>query len=282
MYLEIIYQYEAAPLTDALQKLFIPRKVRHLLRTKRNVLINYQSCPFHTIVQPGDLLSLTFDKEDYPDYRVTPWQTNIDVCYEDEHLIIVNKPCHIKTHPNQPQETETMLNAVKGYFVQHNDDSDPYVVHRLDKETSGLLLFAKNPVILPLLTQMLERKEIHRDYEAMIDGVLNKAITITKNIAQDRHDKRRRIAVNRGGKHAITHVKVIKKEGSTTRVRCTLDTGRTHQIRVHLASINHPILGDPLYNEKDRRSRLYLHAYHLYFNHPLTGEPIDIYSSIPF
>lgn len=281
MYLEIIYQHEDAPLTDALQKLHIPRKTRHFLRIKRHVLINYRDCPFHTIVKTGDTLSFTFDEEDYPEYHVQPWNEPIDVCYEDEHLIIVNKPCHIKTHPNQPKENDTMLNAVKGYLQQQHDSSEPYVVHRLDKETSGLLLFAKNPVILPLLTQQLERKEIRREYEAKVSGYIPHNQTIDAPIARDKHDKRRR-CVAKNGKKAITHIHVIDAKQNESRVRCQLDTGRTHQIRVHLASIHHPIIGDTLYNKKDRASRLYLHAYHLYFQHPITNELIDIYSQVPF
>lgn len=283
MLITIPYFLEEAPLSEALQHLLIPRKTRHFLRTRKEVTVNGQSVPFHTIVKQGDVIEMIFHKEDWPDYHVTPTHHAVDVIYEDEHLIIVNKPIHVKTHPNEPTETDTMLNWVKGYMVDTNQEGNPYVVHRLDKETSGLLLFAKHPVILPLLSQLLEKKQIHRDYEALAEGHIAHSLTIDKPIGRDRHDKRKR-RVDPHGKKAITHVHVIQYEKQATRIRCTLETGRTHQIRVHLQSIGHPLLGDPLYQNKKtiNMNRLALHAYRLHFIHPLTFETIDVTAPVPF
>lgn len=287
MNITITYGFPDAPLSEALQHLMIPRKTRHFLRTRKDVLINGESHPFHTLVKTGDQLTLKFHQDDYPAYHVIPSYRPVGVVYEDEHLIIVNKPIHQKTHPNEPTESHTLLNDVMGYLEQkgaqtHHFMAQPYVVHRLDKETSGLVLFAKNPVILPLLTQMLEQKNIHRDYEAIATGLIHHAQTIDKPIGRSRHDKRKR-QIDAHGKRAITHLHVINHQDGNTRIRCTLETGRTHQIRVHLASIGHPLLGDPLYNKKATNTkRLYLHAYRLHFIHPLTFETIDVTSPVPF
>lgn len=264
-------------LSDFLAAMDIPRKTRHFLRMRKHVEINGQSLPFHTPVKTGDQVTLHIQQDDYPKHHVLRGdKTLVDVLYEDEHLIIVNKPCHMKTHPNQPQEKDTLLNHVAAYL-----DSDPYVVHRLDMETSGCILFAKNPVILPLLGRMLERKDIKRYYEAIARGHLTEPyLVIDQPIDRDKKDKRKR-CVDQKGKKAITRVTVLDETATDTRIMCELDTGRTHQIRVHLAAIGHPLKGDPLYHPDDQ-PRLYLHAYELVLKHPLTQQTIVAHSDTPF
>ena len=275
MYLEIINENAEQSLTDLLQDWAIPRKVRHFLRTKRHVTVNGEKVPFHTIVSKGAVVGLTFDEEDYPPHQVIPNASiPVEVLYEDEHILVINKPCGIKTHPNQPNENDTMLNAVAAYMNGH-----PYVVHRLDKETSGALLFAKNPVVLPLLGRQLEEKKMYREYEALAKGTLTHDFTCHQPIGKDRHDKRKR-CVAKNGQPAVTHVRIIKTEKNATRIRCRLETGRTHQIRVHLASTGHPLIGDPLYGQPAKR--LYLHATQLTFFHPFLQQKMTINCITPF
>lgn len=275
MYLEIINENAEQSLTDLLQDWAIPRKVRHFLRIKKHVTVNGESVPFHTVVPKGAVIGLTFDEEDYPSHQVIPNSSiPVEVLFEDEHIIVVNKPCGIKTHPNQPKENDTMLNAVASYTKGH-----PYVVHRLDKETSGTLLFAKNPVILPLLGRQLEEKTMYREYEALAKGHLTHDFTCCQPIGKDRHDKRKR-CITKKGQPAITHIKIIKEEKNATRIQCRLETGRTHQIRVHLSSIGHPLVGDPLYGQPAQR--LYLHAAKLTFFHPFLQQKIRIICPTPF
>lgn len=253
----------------------IPRKVRHFLRTRKNVLINDEVAMFHQEVSPGDTVTLIFEDSDYDVPTILKGNpSGVVPIWEDEHLIIVNKPAGVKTHPNQPDETDTLLNDLAAYLADKKQV--PYVVHRLDKETSGAILFAKNPVILPILGRMLEQKEINRLYEAQIEGTLPKQeMTITKKIGRDRHDRRKRVIDNNRGQIAITHVKEVKRNGKSSWVECRLDTGRTHQIRVHLASIGKPIIGDPLYHPKgESQPRLMLHAKELELIHPFTKEKI--------
>jgi len=191
--------------------------------------------------------------------------------YQDQHLIIVNKPEGMKTHGNQPGEI-ALLNHVSAYVGQNC-----YVVHRLDMETSGLVLFAKNPFILPILNRLLEKKDIAREYWALVEGqVGSKELVFRDKIGRDRHDRRKRIVDEKNGQYAETHISRLKQfPNKTTLVRCKLKTGRTHQIRVHLSHHKHPILGDPLYNSKSRTSRLMLHAFRLSFTHPLTLEKLS-------
>ena len=249
------------------EQLLIPRKIRHFLRIKKHILINQKEVHWHQMIKTGDECQLIFDEEDYPTKEIV-WGNSklVEEVYQDQHLIIVNKPEGMKTHGNQPEEI-ALLNHVSAYVGQ-----TCYVVHRLDMETSGLVLFAKNPFILPILNRLLEKKEISREYWALVDGRLEaKDLIFRDKIGRNRHDRRKRIVDQKNGQYAETHVTRLKQfQNKTSLVRCRLKTGRTHQIRVHLSHHNHPIAGDPLYNPSSRTSRLMLHAYKLSFIHPLT------------
>lgn len=171
------------------EQLLIPRKIRHFLRIKKHILINQEEVHWNEIVNPGDVCQLTFDEEDYSQ-KTIPWGNPdlVQEVYQDQHLIIVNKPEGMKTHGNQPNEI-ALLNHVSTYVGQ-----TCYVVHRLDMETSGLVLFAKNPFILPILNRLLEKKEISREYWALVDGNINrKELVFRDKIGRDRHDRRKRI-----------------------------------------------------------------------------------------
>lgn len=259
---------------DLLEKEWlVPRKVRHFLRTRKDVQLNGTVAMFHQEVQAGDTISLHLEESDYTYQEVVFGDASlVDVLYEDEHLIVVNKPYGIKTHPNQPDEDDTMFNHLAAYL---NDR--PYVVHRLDKETSGALLFAKNPFVLPILGRLLEEKQIYRRYQAIVHGRLTKDQTIRQKIGRDRHDRRKRVVDPKNGQMAITHVTVEKINERTTNITCVLETGRTHQIRVHLAHLGFPIVGDPLYQNKPAE-RLMLHASEMHLVHPFTKEKMIVKS----
>ena len=171
------------------EQLLIPRKIRHFLRIKKHILINQEEVHWNEMVNPGDVCQLTFDEEDYPK-KTIPWGNPnlVQEIHQDQHLVIVNKPEGMKTHGNQPNEV-ALLNHVSAYVGQ-----TCYVVHRLDMETSGLVLFAKNPFILPILNRLLEKKEISREYWALVDGnISNKELVFRDKIGRDRHDRRKRI-----------------------------------------------------------------------------------------
>ncbi len=249
----------------------IPRKIRHFLRTKKQVRVNGQVINWQSPVQPGDLLELTFDEEDYPQKSIPQGDARmVDELYQDEHFIIVNKPEGMKTHGNEPTEI-ALLNHVSAYVGQ-----TCYVVHRLDMETSGAILFAKNPFILPILNRLLEDKLISREYLALCQGTFSqKQLTLRHKIGRDRHDRRKRVVDKRKGQEAITHVTLLKKMGNHSLVACQLETGRTHQIRVHLSHEGHALVGDPLYSQI-AAPRLMLHAHKLSLTHPLTLKEISV------
>ncbi|MEG3242683.1 RluA family pseudouridine synthase [Streptococcus suis] len=249
----------------------IPRKIRHFLRTKKHVRVNGELINWQSPIAAGDLLELTFDQEDYPEKSIPLGQADlVEELYQDEHLIIVNKPEGMKTHGNDPTEI-ALLNHVSAYVGQ-----TCYVVHRLDMETSGAILFAKNPFILPILNRLLEDKVIYRDYLALCQGQLKETDwTITDKIGRDRHDRRKRVVDNRKGQVALTQVRRLKTLGKNSLVSCRLQTGRTHQIRVHLAHHGHALIGDPLYS-RVAAPRLMLHAQKLSLTHPLTLEEISV------
>ena len=254
------------------EQLLIPRKVRHFLRIKKNIKINQKQVHWNEMVKSGDICQLTFDEEDYPSKEILWGNPDlVKEVYHDQHLIIVNKPEGMKTHGNQPDEI-ALLNHVSAYVGQ-----TCYVVHRLDMETSGLVLFAKNSFILPILNRLLEKKEIAREYWALVEGrVESKELIFRDKISRDRHDRRKRVVDSKKGQYAETQVSRLKQfPNKTSLVRCKLKTGRTHQIRVHLSHHKHPIVGDPLYNSRSKTSRLMLHAFRLSFTHPLTLEKLS-------
>jgi len=253
------------------EQFLITRQIRHFLRTKKHVSVNGLAINWQTVVNPGDDICLIFDEEDYPQKTILFGNGElVEELYQDQHLIIVNKPEGMKTHANEPTEL-ALLNHVSAYVGE-----TCYVVHRLDKETSGAVLFAKNPFVLPILNRLLEKREISREYWALVQGEFPAKKLIYKDkIGRDRHDRRKRLVDPRKGLYAETHVNRIKQFGQASLVKCQLKTGRTHQIRVHLAHHGHPLIGDPLYHPQPK-GRLMLHAHRLTFTHPFTLEKITV------
>ncbi|EOS7925834.1 RluA family pseudouridine synthase [Enterococcus hirae] len=254
------------------QEWLVPRKVRHFLRIRKNVWINQEPALFHFEVHAGDHITLRFEETDYQYQEVQLGKSSfVQPLYEDDHLLIVNKPAGMKTHPNEPTENDTLLNHLAAYLKKKKQR--PYVVHRLDKETSGAILFAKNPFVLPILGRMLEQKKIYRRYQALVWGTIKEDLILKDKIGRDRHDRRKRVVDPHKGQTALTHVSVDQVVNGQTQVYCVLETGRTHQIRVHLSHIGHPIVGDPLYQTRSA-NRLMLHALELHMSHPFTQETI--------
>lgn len=216
--------------------------------------------------------------------EVKPFDLDIEIMYEDDDLLIVNKPSGLVVHPANGHYADTLVNALIGKvkLSDINGEFRPGIVHRLDKDTSGLMIVAKNNKAHLKLANELKNKTIQRHYIALIDGLIDSdSGTIDAPITRDPKN-RLKMGVFKEGKPAITHFQVIKRFQNKTLVKCQLETGRTHQIRVHFNYIGYPIVNDPLYNKKkfNHNYGQFLHAYKLSLVQPTTGEPITIIKAI--
>lgn len=219
--------------------------------------------------------------------NIEPEEIPLDVLYEDRDVIVVNKPQGMVVHPAAGIKTGTLVNALLNYCSDLsgiNGVTRPGIVHRIDKDTSGILVVAKNDNSHNKLAEQLKDHSMTREYIALAEGVLKEEKgTIDKPIARHPKDKIK-MAVVLNGKRAVTHYSVIEKFKNNTLVKCVLETGRTHQIRVHMAYIGHPLVGDPVYGYKKQRFKLegqLLHARKLGFIHPSTGKYIEFETEIP-
>jgi 23S rRNA pseudouridine1911/1915/1917 synthase len=215
-----------------------------------------------------------------------PEDIPIEIIYEDEDLAVVNKPEGMVVHPAPGHSTGTLVHALL-FHLEHlssiNGVIRPGIVHRIDKDTSGLLVIAKNDHAHQFFSDRLKRHEVRRIYWALAEGRIKEGGTIDKPVARDPRD-RKRMAIVADGRHAITHYSVLKLFSQQTLLRCELETGRTHQIRIHLASIKHPLVGDLTYGHKKQRFQTNgqcLHAKEIEFEHPTTGEWMHFETELP-
>ncbi|MPM59103.1 Ribosomal large subunit pseudouridine synthase D [bioreactor metagenome] len=220
--------------------------------------------------------------------EVLPQDIPIDIVYEDSDVLIINKPQDMVVHPAPGNYENTLVNAIiyhcKDKLSSINGVIRPGIVHRIDKDTSGLLMIAKNNNSHNSLAEQLKDHSITREYEFICHGVVKEdKITVNKPIGRNPKD-RLKMAVVPGGKNAVTHFEVVQRFENFTHMRARLETGRTHQIRVHALSINHPLLGDPVYGPKNNKFKTNgqtLHAKKLGFIHPSTNQYIEFDSELP-
>ena len=208
------------------------------------------------------------------DITVEPVEIPLDIVYEDEYLMIINKPSGLVVHPAPGHYDDTLVNGLLFYLNKDKTKNiRPGIVHRLDKDTSGLMVVAKDEKTMELLSEMISKKEVERKYLAIVDGVIKEnTATIDAPIGRD-PSNRQKMAINPSGKNAITHIKVIERFKNNTFIECLLDTGRTHQIRVHLSYINHRVTNDPVYGEGNEFGQM-LHSYSIKFIHPITKKEL--------
>jgi 23S rRNA pseudouridine1911/1915/1917 synthase len=226
-----------------------------------------------TILNTGDTVSLDIQKEQQ---SATPEDIKIDVVYQDQYLQIINKPRGMVVHPGAGNRSGTLLNGL--LFINREEDIDRGgIVHRLDKNTAGLLVVARDTNTQSKLSTMFERHEVTRTYIGLVEGRLEGSGTIDKNIVRDPNHRTLFKTTQNGGRRAITHYKVLETFARHSLVQFNLQTGRTHQIRVHMKSINHPLCGDPEYNPSSsiRADGQLLESIHLEFTHPITNQKIS-------
>lgn len=245
------------------------------------VLVNGKPCPVNVNLKQGDELTIQFPEEKIGRHlQAEPM--DLDIVYEDEAVMVIHKPAGIATIPSFLHSHGTIANGVLGYYEQKKIPFTVHVVTRLDRDTSGLLLIAKHRYSHSLLSANQKRGNVKRKYLAVVEGRLSETEgTIDANIDRKPGSIIER-QVSADGKKAITHYRIIQKGKAHTLLEVTLETGRTHQIRVHFSSIGHPLAGDDLYGgTKGMINRHALHCYELVFQHPFTKKTLVFQSEMP-
>lgn len=263
---------------------YIAEKITNLSRTRikelikdKNILVNKKFEKVSYKVQSGDKIEVTVPAVKPLD--LTPENIPLDIIYEDNDVIVVNKPQGMVVHPSAGHPDHTLVNALLYHtrdLAASPEGFRPGIVHRIDKDTSGLLMIAKNALSRDFLEKQLANKTNKRYYLAIVHGNFTEEEgKIDAPIGRNPND-RKKMAVVENGKNAVTHFKVLEQFKNYSLIKCKLETGRTHQIRVHLAYIGHPVAGDPLYGPKKtlKGNGQFLHAEVLGFKHPKTGKEL--------
>ena len=238
-------------------------------------------------LNPGDQVEYTIPEAKPVD--ITPTEMPLDIVYEDEDLLVINKPKGLVVHPAPGHSDDTLVNgllyALGDDLSGINGELRPGIVHRIDKDTSGLLAVAKNDYAHTMLASQLKDHTMARTYEAIVCGNLKEdSGTVDAPIGRHPTDRKKMCVIQRNSKPAVTHWEVIRRYRGYTHIRCKLETGRTHQIRVHMAYIGHPILGDTVYGRKNKelgQDSQCLHAGALCFQHPRDGHKVLVYAQLP-
>ena len=239
------------------------------------ILVNEKVVSNNYVVKLGDSIVVN-DDLNY-DISVEAEDIPIDVVYEDDYLLVINKASGMVVHPAPGHYTGTLVNALLYRFqLSQKDKMRPGIVHRLDKDTSGLMLVAKNDEVHDALSRMIANKEVERHYLATVDGVIKHDTgTIDAPIGRDANNRQKMAVTDVHGKEAITHFRVLETFSNHSLVECILETGRTHQIRVHMAYIGHPVSNDPMYGYgKSTEFGQMLHSKSIRFIHPVTKEEL--------
>lgn len=241
----------------------------------------------------GELIELNASLEVQGDWQAQ--DIALDLRYQDEHILVINKPAGLVVHPGAGNADGTLLNALLNFDAELDKLPRAGVVHRLDKDTSGLMVVARSQAAHTRLVEMIQARQLNRQYEALVLGLLTAGGKVDAPIGRD-PQHRTRMAVTSGGKDAVTHYRLIERFRIHSHIRLKLETGRTHQIRVHMAHVKHPLLGDPAYGGRMQLPpqasdelisllrnfrRQALHAVQLGFNHPISDEPLQWNSELP-
>ena len=238
-------------------------------------------------LQPGDRVDYTIPEPKAVD--IAPTEMALDIAYEDEDVIVINKPKGLVVHPAAGHQDDTLVNgllyALGDDLSGINGELRPGIVHRIDKDTSGLLAVAKNDFAHTFLASQLKDHSMYRVYECIVCGGMKEdSGTVDAPIGRHPSDRKKMCVTARNSKEAVTHWEVVARYRGYTHVRCKLETGRTHQIRVHMAHIGHPILGDMVYGHKKPelgQDSQVLHAGSLCFAHPRDGRPVMVFAPLP-
>ncbi|HQN75036.1 MAG TPA: RluA family pseudouridine synthase [Bacillota bacterium] len=275
--------------TDRIDR-FLASKIESLSRStikklllEGKILVNQTQVKASYVLRFGDLIEVM--DVDFSETEIVPTKMDLDIVYEDEDVLVVNKPSGMVVHPAPGHYQDTLVNGLLWHIKNLSDvngEMRPGIVHRIDKDTSGLLMVAKNNYAHDILAKELQDKLTKREYIALVEGIIvNKRGKINAPIGRDKNN-RLKMAVTAAGKEAITNFEVLETYEDKTLIKCILETGRTHQIRVHMQYINHPLVNDYVYgNAKPNDFGQFLHAESLGFTHPKTKKWLEFTSPLP-
>ena len=253
---------------------------------EKKILVNEKKEKASYKVQEGDCVTVEEDKP--KEIEIKAQEIPIEVIYEDNDIIVVNKPKGLVVHPANGNPDGTLVNAImaicKDSLSGIGGEIRPGIVHRLDKDTSGILIVAKNDQAHINMSEQIKNREVKKTYIALVRGLVKEnEATIDMPIARSKKD-RKKMAVDKNGKQAITHIKVLKRYDDYTLLEVNIETGRTHQIRVHLSEIGYPVVGDMVYSNGKNKFGIEgqcLHAKSLDFKHPITGKHMHLEAELP-
>lgn len=227
---------------------------------------------------------ITIVKEYVEDILLTPEKMPLDIIYESENVIVVNKPSGLVVHPGSGNKEHTLVNGLLYHTnLSEGEENRPGIVHRIDKDTSGLMLVAKNNEAHQVLADDFKNKRVERKYIALVKGILkSNNIVIDAPIGRDEKNRKKMCVTDKNSKHAVTRVKVLKRYDKYTLIECVLETGRTHQIRVHMAYIGYPLFNDPVYGKEEIKGfGQFLHSHEITFEEPITKEKLHFEVPLP-
>ena len=263
---------------------FTRTRIQQLIKD-RNITVNGKPTKSSYKIEEND--EIIIEVPEVETTEIKPENIKIDIVYEDSDIAVINKQAGLVVHPAHGHYSGTLVNAIL-YHIKDlsgiNGEIRPGIVHRLDKDTSGLIVIAKNDKVHTALTEMFQEKKIRKTYLAILKGKLNKSEgKIVTQIGRDKNDRKKMTVIDdiTKGKNAITNYRIISQNNLFTLVKVNIETGRTHQIRVHMRHLGYPILGDSVYGRKDNEKRQMLHAYKLEFLHPVTGRQMEFTGEIP-
>ena len=261
---------------------FSGQNLTDLRKIPGSVCVNQTPCILKTVLQPKDILTVTITTTSSSP-NILPVPIPFDLVYEDEDLLVVNKPAGMPVHPSAKNHDNPLANALAWYY---QEQGLPFVFHctnRLDRDTSGLVLVARHSYSATRIAQMTKNREIHREYRAIVRGIPAPSDgTIDAPLGRKAGSIIERTVDFEQGEPAITHYQVVESKNGHSLLALQLETGRTHQIRIHLKHLGYPLVGDYLYNpDMEFINRQALHAYHLRFSHPVTGEKMEFTAPLP-
>lgn len=259
----------------------ISTRLRNKLIKYKQIFLNGKNVDSRTTINIGDKLVVNFNYEE-DNSNILPKKLPLDIIYEDEWLLIINKSAGIAVHPSILHYDDSLSNAVRYYFDQIGLKKKIRPVNRLDLNTSGIVAFAKCEYIQECLSLQMRNGIFKKEYLCLVQGFLDKKEGVINLPIARKDGSIIERCINNNGKKSITHYKVLEEFKNYSLVMCNLQTGRTHQIRVHMQAIGHPLIGDTLYGESSNFiSRQALHSYKIYFIHPITNKAIEIIAKIP-